>query len=207
MASTLHKLSLAAAAIAALSGPLPARADSATLLPLAEPVPYADEQLACLATAIYYEAGFEPREGREAVAEVILNRLADPRYPKSVCGVVYQGSRRSTGCQFTFTCDGSLARAPAPLAFAEAQEIARIALENAAANIRAPGANHYHADYVRPGWARSMTEIARIGRHIFYSDGRTAKVTKFTPPRPKTASETPGFAPWGLSVAAIQPGN
>lgn len=206
MASILHKLSFAAAAAAVLMGPVPARADSATPLPLAVPAPYGDEQLACLATAIYYEAGFEPREGREAVAEVILNRLADPRYPKSVCGVVYQGSRRSTGCQFTFTCDGSLARAPAPGAFAEAQEIARTALESVGTAPRAPGANHYHADYVRPGWARSMTEIARIGRHIFYSDGRTAR--NFNAPRGAPAAPAAGgFAPWGLSVSAIQAGN
>ena len=181
--------------------PAPVRADSAAPLPLAGPSSAADDALTCLTAAIYHEAGFEPREGREAVAEVVLNRLADPRFPKTVCGVIYQGAKRATGCQFTFTCDGSLARAPAPGAWAEAQEIARTALE-AAPPSRVPGANHYHADYVRPRWAKAMTEVARIGRHIFYADGRRGTAPPAAPAgRPAPA---PGeFAPWGLSLAAL----
>ena len=71
--------------------------------------------LKCLAQAVYYESAREPQLGQEAVAQVVLNRLRHPAYPKSVCGVVYQGAARTTGCQFTFTCDGSLARAPSPI--------------------------------------------------------------------------------------------
>lgn len=166
----------------------------------------ADEATACLATAIYYEAGFEPREGRVGVAEVILNRLADPRFPKSVCGVVYQGAERRTGCQFTFTCDGSLARAPKPEAWAEAVEIAAAALGGPQAGMAA-GANHYHADYVRPGWARAMRQTARIGRHVFYSDGRgggAAPVATALPAVAGAAAEP--FAPWGLSLGALSGG-
>jgi spore germination cell wall hydrolase CwlJ-like protein len=66
----------------------------------------------CLTAAIYYEAASEPDDGQRAVAQVVLNRVAHPAYPKTVCGVVYQGSERGTGCQFTFTCDGALARKP-----------------------------------------------------------------------------------------------
>ncbi len=68
--------------------------------------------LECLANAIYYEAATEPLDGQRAVAQVVLNRLRHPAFPNSVCGVVYQGSERATGCQFTFTCDGSLVRPP-----------------------------------------------------------------------------------------------
>src|SRR5581483_7016511 len=68
--------------------------------------------LTCLTQAVYYEAGFQPLAGEEAVAQVVLNRLRHPAFPKTVCGVVYDGSQRPTGCQFTFTCDGSLAKTP-----------------------------------------------------------------------------------------------
>ena len=67
--------------------------------------------LLCLTQAVYYEAGFEPLEGRRAVAQVVLNRMRHPAFPKSVCGVVYQGARDPV-CQFSFVCDGSLYRAP-----------------------------------------------------------------------------------------------
>ena len=70
--------------------------------------------LDCLTSAIYYEAGQESTDGQRAVAQVVLNRVRHPAFPASVCGVVYEGSTRATGCQFTFTCDGSLARAPMP---------------------------------------------------------------------------------------------
>src|SRR5207237_533878 len=81
----------------------------------------------CLTQAVYYEAGFEPLEGRRAVAQVVLNRLRHPAFPKSVCGVVYQGA--ATGvCQFTFVCDGALYRAPALGAWGEAEAVARAAL-------------------------------------------------------------------------------
>jgi len=72
----------------------------------------------CLADAIYYEAGNEPVEGQRAVAQVVLNRVRHPAYPNSVCGVVYQGAARRTGCQFSFVCDGSLARARTPAGYA-----------------------------------------------------------------------------------------
>ena len=135
--------------------------------------------LHCLTQAVYYEAGYEPVEGRRAVAQVILNRMRHPAYPNSVCGVVYDGSSRP-GCQFSFTCDGSLRRAPAPGAWAQAQQIAREALGGAV--VASVGtATHYHANYVAPYWAPRLTKLAQIGAHIFYrwpgAAGRTAAFT------------------------------
>jgi len=123
--------------------------------------------LRCLTQAIYYEAATEPLAGRRAVAQVVLNRLRHPAYPKSVCGVVYQGAELNTGCQFSFTCDGSLLRAPMARPWHEAEQIAREAL---AGHVEAEvgTATHYHADYVLPRWAFEMDKIARLGRHLFY---------------------------------------
>jgi spore germination cell wall hydrolase CwlJ-like protein len=131
-----------------------------------ESVPVADRALRCLTQAVYYEAGFEPMEGRHAVAQVILNRMRHPAYPNSVCGVVYQGSTRP-GCQFSFTCDGSLYRAPDPKAWAIARDVASQALSGKVSS--AVGmATHYHANYVSPYWAPKLTKINKIGAHIFY---------------------------------------
>ncbi|MDE2435912.1 MAG: cell wall hydrolase [Sphingomonadales bacterium] len=123
--------------------------------------------LKCMTQAIYYEAAYEPIEGRRAVAQVVLNRMRHPAYPKSVCGVVYQGAERRTGCQFSFTCDGALLRTPATAPWREAQGVARAAL----AGYVEPAvgtATFYHADYVLPKWAFEFGKITQIGRHIFY---------------------------------------
>ena len=122
--------------------------------------------LLCLTQAVYYEAGFEPLEGRRAVAQVVLNRLRHPAFPKSVCGVVYQGARAPV-CQFSFVCDGSLYRRPALGAWKQAEAVARAALDGFVE--RAVGAaTHYHADYVAPYWAPRLAKITQIGAHIFY---------------------------------------
>ncbi|KLE36137.1 hypothetical protein AAW00_05650 [Aurantiacibacter luteus] len=121
----------------------------------------------CMTQAIYYEAASESDAGQRAVAQVVLNRVAHPAYPGSVCGVVYQGSERSTGCQFTFTCDGSLARQPSQSAWNRASRIAREAL---AGIVYAPvgTATHYHTLAVNPYWAPSLDPVTVIGAHIFY---------------------------------------
>jgi hypothetical protein len=123
--------------------------------------------LQCLTTAIYHEARSETDEGQRAVAQVVLNRVRHPAFPNSVCGVVYQGSERSTGCQFSFTCDGSLARRVEPVAWARAQRIAGEAL---AGRVHAPVglATHYHTTAIRPWWAPSLKRAVTIGSHIFY---------------------------------------
>ncbi|MFZ5669349.1 MAG: cell wall hydrolase [Pseudomonadota bacterium] len=121
----------------------------------------------CLTQAIYYEAAIEPIEGMQAVAQTVLNRLRHPGYPKSVCGVVYEGSLRVTGCQFSFTCDGSLTRTPDPVLWERARAVARRALTGFV--LKSVGtATHYHADYVAPYWAPTLYKITKIGRHIFY---------------------------------------
>lgn len=121
----------------------------------------------CLAQAVYYEAAGEPEEGMRAVAQIVLNRVRHPAYPPSVCGVVYQGSRRSTGCQFSFTCDGSLKRPASGRAWQQAKEIASSALAGGVF-ARLGHATHYHADYVLPYWADSLDKTMRIGTHLFY---------------------------------------
>lgn len=121
----------------------------------------------CLTSAIYYEAGNETRQGKQAVVQVILNRVRHPAFPKSICGVVYQGSERKTGCQFTFTCDGSLARQPVRDRWEQARLIA-IGAISGAVEPSVGMATHYHANYVLPYWAPSLDKISQIGTHIFY---------------------------------------
>ncbi len=121
----------------------------------------------CLTQAVYYEAATEGADGQRAVAQVVLNRMRHPGFPSTVCGVVYQGSQLPTGCQFTFTCDGSLLRTPIPAIWAQAKKIAVDAL---AGHVFAPvgHATHYHADYVLPYWADALLKQVQIGHHIFY---------------------------------------
>jgi hypothetical protein len=123
--------------------------------------------LQCLTAAVYYEARSESFEGQRAVAQVVLNRVRHPAFPKSVCGVVYQGSKRRTGCQFSFTCDGSLRARREPDAWARARRVAGAAL---AGSVYGPvgHATHYHASYVQPWWAASLTRAVTVGSHIFY---------------------------------------
>jgi spore germination cell wall hydrolase CwlJ-like protein len=125
------------------------------------------QALECLTSALYYESGQESDDGQKAVAQVILNRVRHPAYPSSVCGVVYQGSTRQTGCQFTFTCDGSLGRTPMTDAWARARRNALAMLEGA---VYAPvgNATHYHANYVLPYWASTLTKTQVVGAHLFY---------------------------------------
>jgi hypothetical protein len=147
------------------------RLEPAPVVNLPAPAAYAagvpGDALTCLTQAIYFEARSEGEAGQEAVAQVVMNRTHMSQYPSTVCGVVYQGAERSTGCQFTFVCDGSL-RPPADAdAWARAGEIARKAL---AGFVYAPmaAATHYHAAWMRPYWAASVARIGQIGGQIFY---------------------------------------
>jgi len=123
--------------------------------------------LRCLTQGIYYEAALEPTEGQEAVAQVILNRVRDPNYANSVCGVVFEGAERTTGCQFSFTCDGALAQPPVAWAWNRAKLVAERALAGHV-SARVGTATHYHADYVHPWWAPTLNKLTQIGAHIFY---------------------------------------
>lgn len=129
----------------------------------------------CLAQAIYYEARSEPRIGQLAVADVVLNRVASPVYPDTICGVVFQGSERRTGCQFSFTCDGSMHARLNKRKWQESDDLAGAIL----AGLRRPvsrEATHYHADYVSPPWSQTLTPTATIGTHKFYKFPNRANV-------------------------------
>jgi spore germination cell wall hydrolase CwlJ-like protein len=123
--------------------------------------------LHCMTQAIYYEAAREPTKGQEAVAQVVLNRMRHPAYPKSICAVVYQGGGLATGCQFTFTCDGSLRRIPDLTLWRRSQDVARRALAGFV-DREVGSATHYHAAYVSPYWAPTLVKMVQVGQHIFY---------------------------------------
>lgn len=127
-------------------------------------------QMKCLADAIYFEARGEPELGQIAVAQVVLNRLKNPAYPDTICGVVYQNKNRRNRCQFSFACDGIRERITDKGAWAKAQDLAkRVMDDEKTLYIEDVGpATHYHATYVRPRWARHMTKKEKIGHHIFY---------------------------------------
>jgi hypothetical protein len=155
--------------------------------------------LDCLTAAVYYEAASESDQGQRAVAQVVLNRVAHPSYPGTVCGVVYQGSERATGCQFTFTCDGSLARRPNRMFWDRARSVATSAL----AGYVEPAvglATHYHTIQVHPYWAPSLNHITTIGAHRFYSfKGRAGQAGTF---RFAFAGGEPVAAPHARNAAA-----
>ena len=151
--------------------------------------------LECLTAAVYYEARSESLDGQRAVAQVVLNRSRHPAFPASICGVVYQGSARRTGCQFSFTCDGSMARRRNPSDWARAREIAASALNG---EVFAPvgNATHYHTRAILPYWASSLTRSTVIGAHIFYRwKGGAGRSDAFT--------QTPsGYEAWPIARAA-----
>ncbi|MEW4447658.1 cell wall hydrolase [Qipengyuania sp. JC766] len=152
----------------------------------------------CLAKAVYYEAASEAIGGQRAVAQVVLNRVAHPSYPNSVCGVVFQGSERTTGCQFSFTCDGSMRRVPSVAGMARARMVARDALNGMV--YRPVGlATHYHTVWIYPYWAPSLDHIGTIGAHRFYRwkgsagtagafSSRYAGVEPANAPKPRVAN-------------------
>jgi hypothetical protein len=136
----------------------------------------------CLAAAGWYEAG-DDLDGQRSVMQVVLNRARHPAFPSSICGVVFQGSQMATGCQFTFTCDGSLQRRhPSQWEMRQARKLAAGALDGAV-DASVGQATHYHADYVDPWWSANMQRLGVVGLHIFYrwpgqrgslSDGRSS---------------------------------
>ncbi len=124
----------------------------------------------CLARAVYFEARSESELGQIAVAKVILNRVKDPEFPNTICGVVYQGSGRRNSCQFSFACDGLPDDVKSASAWANAKSVAKRTIAGDAKVAALTTATNYHADYVKPKWAKSMKRLVKIGRHIFYED-------------------------------------
>ncbi len=121
----------------------------------------------CLSEAVYYEARSEGKDGQKAVAEVVQNRVRSKHYPNSICGVIYQGSERSTGCQFSFTCDGSLKQRPRGKTWLRANRIATLAMTGGITPLT-DRATHYHNLNVRPAWSGSLVMTKQIETHKFY---------------------------------------
>lgn len=145
------------AAHAWLNNPIPVNARAAS-------------EVKCLATAIYFEARGEAEKGQIAVAQVVLNRLKNPAYPKTICDVVYQNKDKRNRCQFSFACDGIPDRIADKQSWATSQALARRVLNDDRNLFLADvgASTHYHATYVKPRWARSMKKMEKIGRHVFY---------------------------------------
>ncbi|SMF70607.1 Cell Wall Hydrolase [Tistlia consotensis] len=121
----------------------------------------------CLALNVYFEAGGESRSGQLAVAWVTLNRLADERFPKTVCDVVRQGGEQRNRCQFHWWCDGLPDVPLNPQRWADSEQAARDALSGLRPDPTG-GALYFHNATVRPSWTRRLTTTARIGNHTFY---------------------------------------
>lgn len=130
-----------------------------------QPPAEGDAEWQCLTTALYFEARGETLRGQFAVAEVILNRVDNPQYPATVCGVVNQGGKG--GCQFSYTCDGTRDVMRDTIAADRAGKIARLMLDGAPRGLT-QGATHFHTRAVRPGWARRFPQTVQIGAHLFY---------------------------------------
>jgi len=156
----------------------------------------------CLTSALYYEAASESDDGMRAVAQVVLNRVRHPSFPGSVCGVVFQGSQRPLVCQFTFACDGAMARAPSRTNWSRASRIAAEAL--AGRTFPAVGvATHYHTTAIWPSWGRSLAMTNIVGAHIFHRwRGRYGTPAAFS--RPYSGREpAPGpYLPIAAQLAA-----
>lgn len=129
---------------------------------------FSKPEQACLANGIYFEARSESVRGQAAVAQVILNRVRNPTYPNSICGVVYQNDSWFNRCQFSFACDGRKKRIDSPAAYKTAQDIAMAVTAGKIFIPEVGSSTHYYAQYVHPGWARTMEKMTKIGLHIFY---------------------------------------
>jgi spore germination cell wall hydrolase CwlJ-like protein len=158
---------------------------------------FEERERRCLAIAIYFEARGEPVRGQVAVGQVILNRVRSPLFPETICGVVYQGQMQK-GCQFSFTCDGKTDIPRNDDQWALAQDISR---QITAGDLWLPEVGYstfYHANYVSPGWAGSMSKIDMIGRHIFYKkrneEPYVVEASTGDVKAPEQSSETSMFA-------------
>lgn len=127
-----------------------------------------EKERRCLAEAVYFESRSEPETGQAAVAQVVLNRVSSGLYPSSVCGVVYQNRTHYKACQFSFACEGRSLRVTDQESWATAVRVANAVMNGSTYIADVGRSTHYHANYVRPRWARSLTRMDRIGRHIFY---------------------------------------
>ncbi|TNE34408.1 MAG: hypothetical protein EP348_10940 [Alphaproteobacteria bacterium] len=123
----------------------------------------------CIAQAVYFEARGEPLIGQVAIAEVILNRIVDPRYPGTACKVVFQNQNRRHKCQFSFACDGLSDRPKNATAWEAALKVVALVMNGERSGI-AKRATHYHAAYVNPKWSEHLQKLGQVGGHIFYRE-------------------------------------
>ncbi len=138
---------------------------------LSHPLPatvFSPKEQKCLAEGIYFEARSEDAKGQAAVAQVILNRVRNPAYPDTICGVVYQNSSWRNRCQFSFACDGRRKVVTDRRSYVLAQEIGMAVTAGKIFIPEIGSSTHYYATYVSPGWARTMDKMKKIGLHIFY---------------------------------------
>jgi spore germination cell wall hydrolase CwlJ-like protein len=144
----------------------------------------------CLTEALYYEARGEGRRGQQAVAEVVFHRLSTGRYGRSICAVIYEGAMHP-GCQFSFTCDGSMRHLRDESAWKDAEQLAEQILTGAIRLGDATGgAINYHAITVSPAWAPALDETAQIGNHIFYRGAPSYRLA--LPQSAKPNADDPG---------------
>jgi len=158
--------------------------------------------LDCLTRAAYYEARGEGVDGMRAVAQVVLNRARHPAFPNTVCAVVYQGSNRSTGCQFSFTCNGAMRGAVNRAAWNRARDVASKALSGQV-YAAVGNATHFHTTRVSPGWRNNLIRVGQVGDHLFYRfGGRSGSSDAFRyTPRPSTGAEQPRMIQANLTTA------
>jgi spore germination cell wall hydrolase CwlJ-like protein len=153
-------------------------------------------ELDCLTQAVYFEARGETAAGQAAVAQVVLNRVRSPAFPKTVCGVVFQGAAHRQGCQFSFACDGSMRRGREMVAWNRAQHVAARALSGSVMG-SVGNATHFHTINVQPVWGPNLLKVAQVGLHVFYRFGRGGPTTSYADGGPEMTAH-PVFA----SVAA-----
>jgi spore germination cell wall hydrolase CwlJ-like protein len=163
----------------------------------------ASRDLECLTQAAYYEARGEGRDGMQAVAQVVLNRVRHPAFPKSVCGVVFQGAGLRAGCQFSFTCDGSMRGRVNPIAWDRARDVASKALSGSVF-ATVGNATHFHTTGVSPGWRNALIQVSQVGNHLFYRfGGRSGSSGAFTyAARPSLGGDQPQLMQASLDPAA-----
>lgn len=138
---------------------------------VSQPLPagvFSEGEQRCLAAGIYFEARGESVAGQAAVAQVILNRVRNPAYPDTVCGVVYQNKSWRNRCQFSFACDGIRDRVASKRHWDIAEEVGKAVSAGLVWLPEVGSSTHYHANYVNPRWAHTMERMKKIGRHIFY---------------------------------------
>nr|WP_314438996.1 cell wall hydrolase [uncultured Brevundimonas sp.] len=160
----------------------------------------ASRDLDCLTQAVYYEARGEGRDGMKAVAQVVLNRVRHPAFPKTICGVVFQGAARGSGCQFSFTCSGVMRGGVNRAAWDRARAIASGAMSGSVfASVG--NATHFHTTGVSPGWRNSLIQVSQVGSHLFYRfGGRSGSSDAFNyAPRPSTGGEQPRLIQAGIN--------